>query len=80
MAISAKEMRDKIYSLERKALALDKKGGHGPKVNKLLERVIKMEDQYYKKFGKHPSKQYGAVIDGRKPIKRKREKQSLVWE
>jgi hypothetical protein len=80
MALSKKEQREKINKLERKALALDKKKGNGAKVNKLLEQVIRLEDKYFKQYGRHPSKQYGAVIDGRKPIKRNRKKESYVWE
>lgn len=70
------EMKSYIKKLERKALKLFKSGTRGKDVNDMLNKVIKLEDEFEKLYGYNP----GNYIP--KPRK-KREKKSYepdLWE
>lgn len=51
----------KIKKLEAKAIKMFRNGEDGKKVNKLLEQVIQLENEYKKKHGRNPSPQYGEL-------------------
>lgn len=70
------ERKNEIKKLERKALKLFNSGSRGKDVNKLLDKVIKLEDKYEKDFGINPGNYFP------KPRKSKTKKvyQSDTWE
>lgn len=58
------ELLKEIKSTQSKAMkSFKSKRKNGKKVNKLLEKVIKLEDQYFERFGTHPSKEYGDIYN-----------------
>jgi hypothetical protein len=70
------ERKNEIKKLERKALKLFKSGTRGPEVNKMLDKVIALEDAYEKDFGINPGNYFPKA-------RKKREKKSYepdLWE
>ena len=59
MKITKTESLKKIKDLDKKTMKLFKSNKNGPKVNKMLERLFRLEDKHFKQFGRHPNKDIG---------------------
>lgn len=79
------ERKEEIKILERKALKLLKdssdpmrktRNPHGLKINKMLDRVIKLEDKYEKDFGINP----GNYFPKKRSKRTKKSYEADIWE
>lgn len=70
------EMKSYIKSLERKALKLFKSGKRGPEVNKMLDKVIALEDEFEKLYGHNP----GNYFPRKRSKKAKKSYTPDLWE
>jgi len=70
------ERKDEIKKLERKALRLFESGHHGKDINKMLDEVIRLEDEYEKDFGINP----GNYIPRPKKRRAKKSYEPDLWE